>query len=291
MKLTKLFKLYSQERLLGQSSIQNYKSLLNVFSRDTGIYDLEIIHNDIIVWRNKVLKRASITTFNTYLRQMKALFNFAVEYDYLLKSPFKRIKTIPNYKQQPKTVDDNLIKLAITLCKDTQIIKYGWFWSVVIQTLYSTGMRRRQLVELKWSDFNSEKSLLKLSAEGSKTKREYFVPINKDVFNGILKIKANSPTTIPEEQIFNIALVGNNFKSNKMTCGNVSSFFQKLSKELGVQISAHRLRHTMATKIANNGGNVKIVQAMLGHTNISTTLQYLHPDMDRLRQAQELLNL
>lgn len=289
MKLTKLFNLYKKERLLSGSSIQNYKSLLNVFSRDTNIYDLNITHENIIDWRDVVIKRASITTFNTYLRQMKALFNFAIENGCLLENPFKRVKTIIAYKQHPKTVDGNLIKLALTLCESD--FKVGWFWFIVIQTFYSTGIRRKQLVNLKWSDLDCKNSLLRLSASGSKTKREYFLPINKVVLDGILKINKKFPTSNPNEQIFNITLIDDNFKSHQMTCDNVSNFFQKLSKLLGVPISAHRLRHTMATKIANNGGNIKDVQVMLGHTNISTTLRYLHPDIERLRKTQKLLDL
>ncbi len=89
--------------MLSASSIAVYNQLLSLFSRD--------IKNDsiITITHNDIISRATTTTYNTYLRQLKALFNFATENNIIDVNPCTKIKTIPTYNTFKKTIsDDNL---------------------------------------------------------------------------------------------------------------------------------------------------------------------------------------
>jgi integrase len=78
------------------------------------------------------------------------------------------------------------------------------------------------------------------------------------------------------------------FVSREMRAHNLDSFFRRLRKNLPAsmpRISAHRIRHTTATILANAVPNLKVVQQQLGHTSISTTYGYVHPDLNAMRDA------
>ena len=78
--------------------------------------------------------------------------------------------------------------------------------------------------------------------------------------------------SLPQDKVFNICIFDKRYKSNEMTVDHVTKFFRLMTKKLNSRITAHMLRHTMATKIANGGGNIKALQQMLGHNNIKTTM-------------------
>lgn len=67
-----------------------------------------------------------------------------------------------------------------------------------------------------------------------------------------------------------------------MKCGQISGFYQRLYKEHGIRIGAHRIRHTMATKLGTTG-NIRVLQEMLGHKSILTTQRYVHVGVGHMR--------
>ncbi|MBL8326800.1 MAG: tyrosine-type recombinase/integrase, partial [Rubrivivax sp.] len=78
------------------------------------------------------------------------------------------------------------------------------------------------------------------------------------------------------------------FKSREMKAHNLDGFFRRLRQHQPAsmpRISAHRIRHTTATILANAVPNLKVVQQQLGHTSISTTYGYVHPDLSAMRNA------
>lgn len=89
-----------------------------------------------------------------------------------------------------------------------------------------------------------------------------------------------------EEQVFNVTLFNDGFKGKTMTVDQLGATFWRLSKATNIRISPHRLRHTMATELAASK-DIRTLQELLGHTNISTTMQYIHPDMNRMRSLLE----
>ena len=75
-----------------------------------------------------------------------------------------------------------------------------------------------------------------------------------------------------------------------MTVDQLSGTFERLSKTLGIRITPHRLRHTMATELAARK-DIRTLQQLLGHTDIQTTMQYVHPDMDRMRNLLDGMSI
>lgn len=90
------------------------------------------------------------------------------------------------------------------------------------------------------------------------------------------------------EQLFNVNRFSVRHRMETMDSWQVESFYQKLSQICGYQMSPHRFRHTLGTELMKEPDrNLHIVKALLGHSNISTTLEYVEVDIGSLRSAIE----
>lgn len=290
MKLKNLVDLHTSENVLADETIKKYHSVASIFTKDTGIDEILLIeHETVITWRDNILKRSSAGNWNNYHRHMRALLQTALNFELLEKNPFKEVKSIAHYPNKQYLLSNREITRLLKFC---QSIEHGWFWSCVITTLHYTGIRRRQLIGLTWTDFDLDNKKLRLQTSSSKNKRQYTIPVNNAVIRSILLIKQETKLFYQDEndQIFNISLIKHGYRTNKMNVEHIAKFFKKASKQLNFAVSPHRFRHTFATKLANNGQtSIKTVQSLLGHSSVHTTLGYVHPSMDDMRRAVNLL--
>jgi integrase len=289
MKLRELVKLHTRENILSEATIHKYHSVVSTFINDTGVDCIFIDHDTILNWRDDILNRSSAGNWNNYHRHLRALLQTALNFELIKENPFKEVKAVTHYPSKQYLLSDQDIKKLLKFCQN---IDYGWFWSCVITTLHYTGIRRKQLVGLTWADFDLDNKQLRLQTSSSKTKRAYTIPIKQRVVDCILLVKEKTRHT-PQDgnnQIFNITLINPRFKTNRMNVEHLAKFFVNTSKKTNIADSSHRFRHTFATKLANNGQtSIKTVQNLLGHSSVHTTLGYVHPSMDDMRQAVSLL--
>jgi len=298
--LNSLLASYLKYHTLRPSSIKNYRNCLERFSRETGISLLsEITEDCLISWKNAVLQRATATTWNNYHTHLRALFNFAVKRKWLEYNFLLVVTRARKPKLKKKIIENDALKnifLAINKYEDR--IEPKWFWDTVIKVLFFTGMRQNQLINLKWRDINFEKNIIFLSLEGSKTHREWEIPLPKGCVNELTYLKAQTerqlgPVDIKDHPAFRLQLFNKKFSGFGLTSSQIEGFFKKISRFSGEKISSHRLRHTMATRIAQNGDNpdLKSLQFILGHTDIRTTMEYIEPDMTHLTHVINQLSL
>jgi len=288
---TFLLKQYFKEKPLSSATKKTYQGVVSLFLTDTGYHYLsDITFESLLDWRLKIIERSSDITWNNYLRHMRALWKFAIQKQYVPEDdPFKKLYWGKYKSNKTKTITSREFKTILTFLSDEQCITSpGCFWKTVVQFMYYTGVRRKQLVTLKWKDIDFANRTVHLSAEGEKTDIERLLPIENTLIIELNKyqnyLRLNSPLAFkPNAQLFNVTVVNAGYSGNKMNEDQLSGFFKRLGKHVGFPISAHRLRHTMATEIAKSG-QIKPLQQILGHTDIRTTMNfYVHPDMDQLR--------
>lgn len=280
------------DRLPSKATIKHYKFVVGLFVKDTNITDVrEITKLSVNQWRNNVFSRASASTCNNYIRHLKSLFNCALEDELIEINPFAKVKLITDHKKLDRTTNTNNVAEAIAfLREEEQDYMPGWFWVSVILTLYYTGMRRKQLVRLCWRDIDFNRRIIQLRAESSKNKREWEIPLNVNILNELIALKkftwdllGREEENIDDQQVFNITFFNSRYSGEKMTEAQVSGFFRNLSEKLGFKLSTHRFRHRLASELVNKKEDVKLVQNLLGHTNILTTYGYVTPDMGKIR--------
>ncbi len=286
-----LLQQYIKEKPLSEATIGSYSRILNCFIKDTGITDLDQVSlTTLLEWRLTVIERSSDITWNTYLRHMRALWRFAIARNFVRLPDHFRDLNWGKYKSKKiKTISTTQLNVIIdSLGIEGCALKPSWFWKIVVKFIFYTGVRRRQLVTLRWTDVNLDKGIVYLSAEGEKTDKDRSLPLNDIVVSDLKQLKLmystlGSDSCHLSHQLFNVTTFYHRYKGPEMSEEQVSGFFKRLSKHVGFQISPHMLRHTMATKIARTG-QIKTLQAILGHSNIYTTMNfYVHPDFDELR--------
>jgi site-specific recombinase XerD len=166
-----------------------------------------------------------------------------------------------------------------------------------MRTLYYTGIRRRQLVNIQMKDLNFHSKTLKASLLGSKTYREWDIPIHPNLIPELQKLTQESEKALgrklrSDDHLFAIRRFNQRYAANldnpdQMKREQVSGFFKRLSGKIEGRIGAHRLRHTTATTLCNppdGAPDLFAAQDLLGHTELSTTRTYVHTKIDRMRR-------
>ena len=309
MRLSELVEKYLAYTVLRPKSSHNYELVMKNFIASAGDKDIRhVTSDDAMTYRDEVLNRAKPVTFNNYRQHLVVLFNFAVDNKWMKANPFAKIKPIRVYKKPKKTVDLPLIEKVLQVLKgesgletDKEPGRFNpqWFWEIAVRLFFFTGMRLRQLVELEWRDIDFENRCINLRAEGSKTYREWKIPLPammEDDFRLLRArtIEARGTRDIYDRQVFCLPLFSwyrKQFVNDEMVEDNVHAFFKRMSKVVGQPISAHRLRHTTATIIVNQHSDLKSAQRLLGHTDIRTTLEYVEESLDNMRTLLDSLRI
>lgn len=277
-----------------------YKTVMRVFISRSGVETIEQVNSHTInIFRNACLNIAKVKpiTWNGYIRQLRIIFEFAVKQGYTDQNYFQKIQ----YIKIPKVV----INKAVSR-EEIQIIENGiktfveprWFWDAIFQTFRYTGMRVRQLVNLKVADLDFQKSIIFYSEAGSKNKKSWTIPMHSGLKPQLLRFITRCEMQLnrklrPDEYLFSISTLSTRYKKN--TAGQtrttqVGQYFKRLSDFIGFNICPNRLRHTLATDLCNPiGGHPDLfaVQLILGHSRLEMTRNYVTPQMHRLTAAIE----
>jgi len=150
-----------------------------------------------------------------------------------------------------------------------------------LELMYATGMRVSEMVELNLHDVNMEVGFVKCVGKGQK---ERIIPVGKAAITALKryqeKVRPRLLKTPPSNGLFLTRL------GRKMTRQSFWKTIKKyaLQAKVGKSITPHTLRHSFATHLLERGADLRIVQEMLGHANISTTQIYTHINKERLKQ-------
>lgn len=215
---------------------------------------------------NSYLRKVSVVkSFNKYLLSEK---NIECKYISLLKVA-KREKRLVKFL----TVEQIASFLnSLNTSTDLEIRNKAMF-----ETLYSTGIRVSELVDLKLSNVNLTKKVVRVYGKGNK---ERLVIINDTAKNSLEKYIKNSRIKLiesPTDYLF-VSSTG-----NKLTRQGFSFILKSQCKKAGIEVvSPHIFRHSIATHMLQNGADLRLIQMILGHENISTTEIYTHVNKRKL---------
>jgi integrase/recombinase XerC len=213
---------------------------------------------------------------STIRRRSSAIRSF---YRYFLKSgdikknpaeelPRRRIrKTLPAFLYENQVEElMNVIDLNSTFGKRDRAL---------IELLYSSGLRVSELAGVKVSDIDFSAGWLKVTGKGRK---ERIVPVGGQALTWIR-------TYIDKGRVGTSEFLFLNRFGNGLTDRSIRRVLDKWIKQLSFQkgVSPHTLRHSFATHLLENGADIRSVQELLGHQNLSTTQIYTHLTKDRLR--------
>ena len=223
---------------------------------------------------------------STISRKMSALnhfFIFLLEENVIKRNPINELDLPKQIKKLPKILSVDQVEKLIKSSREDQSIN-GIRLNTMIEILYATGIRVSELVEMKLSATYAEKNFLLVQGKGNK---ERLVPISENTEGKIkdfLKIRNKFLNNDSESKWL--------FPSKQSSKGHITrQRFNQLLQTLcervnlnNIKISPHKLRHAFATHLLANGVDLRSLQQMLGHADISTTQIYTHVLKDRLKK-------
>ena len=218
------------------------------------------------------LKSSSV---NRKISSLKALYLYLTKKNKIDVSPITQIVTPKQEKYLPTSMsEDEVEKLLNSPDTSKRIEKRD---KAMIEMLYATGMRISELTNLKVIDIDTQRSVVKVLGKGSK---ERLIPFGESALESLSDYLSDRGESNSKEV----------FLSNRGTKLNRVSFWKRikiyLSREnLKESISPHTLRHAFATHLLNRGADLRSVQLLLGHSDLSTTQIYTHIAKQRLGEV------
>lgn len=254
---------------------------------------------DLRRFRERSLDRVNAFTYNGYLGHIKAVVKWAGETEKIEAGTaklFRMLGRVPEPQAAPKALAREDYRAVLGyLAQPGCAVPCAWFWRIAIRFLYATGCRRRQLVAVLMEDLDIDRRRLRLACHGSKTHREWHIPLAEGIVPDIERLIDASEAAIgrvlePEEPLFNICRFNRRMTPcpdfpERMRARQVTETFKLIRRHTNIPIGAHRLRHTTATDLCNPEGNTPpdlfLAQHILGHSDLQTTRRYVQTDITR----------
>ncbi|WP_313464095.1 site-specific integrase [Pseudomonas nitroreducens] len=303
MKPIELVEEYIHDHDLRDASAKIYKAAMKALERFFGpeVDVTGIERRQILAWRNKVIDGGlSKRSWNTYSNHLRTIWGYAIEHGILpeaMVNPFKKT-TVVAPKRPSKIVAGESIHRArrwLMSLVDEELcigersrITPAWFWLATFEMFYYTGIRLNALLCLRLQDVDWDNQLILVRGETEKTHREFRVPIVEGLAPHIrrLVLEAERLGFTPKDQLFNVNRFSPHYKRAEMNSDQVEAMYKKLIDKLGVRMTPHRFRHTLATDLMKQPErNIHLTKSLLNHSNIATTMSYIEADYDHMREV------
>jgi tyrosine recombinase xerC len=211
------------------------------------------------------------STISRRISTLRTFYNYLVDENIVENNVFHNVrnpkleKKLPNYLNYNE-MEELLESIDISTTE-------GLEKRLLIEMFYSTGCRVSEMINVKISDIDFTNKTIRIMGKGSKERIVYFGDYaSKYLDNYLSKVKC-------DKYLFT------NKKGEKLTINEVEQIVKDIMKHISIKthVTPHTLRHTFATHLLNNGADIKTVQELLGHANLSTTGIYTHVSSDRLK--------
>ncbi len=217
-----------------------------------------------------------------YLSSLKSFFNFLCAEDYLKDNPAKILESPKLWRKLPNVISLDEVE-ALLACPDPKTLN-GIRDKAMLEVLYATGLRVSELVSLKVSDVDLQVGFLRSLGKGSKERVVPLGAVAQEAVQDYLDVARRSLLNGKTAHELFITRLG-----RKMTrqCFWKTLKTYALKANLKSSVSPHTLRHAFATHLLERGADLRSVQEMLGHSDISTTQIYTHILQDRMRAVHD----
>ena len=282
-------------------AIEEYKSYLKI-ERGLSMNSISSYENDVISLKDYLLNNkvkespteCSPETINSFIYNssknnssrsqarkisgLKSFFKFLVFEGYLKTSPMSNIDSPKLGRKLPDILNVEEISKMINSIDEKE--NFGQRNKTIIEILYGTGIRVSELIELRISNIFFKENIIRVLGKGEK---ERFVPLGikaKKSINDYINTKRSLQKV--EESSNDILILSKYGK--KLTRHMIFTLIRNISKNCGInkKISPHTFRHSFASHLLKNGADLRSIQLILGHENITTTEIYTHLDSKHL---------
>lgn len=270
------------ERGLAENTLEAYRRDINSFLTISKTKDIKAITRDelslYLVYLKKENRAAS--TVARHVAALKTFFKYLYQEGYIKENPVADLERPKQDKKLPQFL--SIAEVDKLLNGPDLNTPFGIRDKAMLEVLYATGVRVSELISLGINNINLEIGFVRCMGKGSK---ERIIPLGSQAvesLNTYLSWGRNKLLKNPREQILFL-----NQHGRGLTRQGFWKILKGYTTKLGIEkeISPHMLRHSFATHLLENGADLRAVQEMLGHADISTTQIYTHITKNKLISA------
>jgi integrase/recombinase XerD len=269
---------------LSRNTLDGYRRDLTQFqlwlANQRHIALLDAGHGDLLAYlAHRVAGRVKATTTSRQLSSLKRFYRHALRQEKIKSDPSINIDAPKLPRSLPKSLTEEDVEKLLAAPNAGEAL--GLRDRAMFETLYASGLRVSELVTLKISQVSHDMGVVRVIGKGNK---ERLVPLGEEALTWIKRyLKESRPQILGKRATDAMFVTG---RGEAMTR---QSFWHLIKRHaahaaLNKQISPHTLRHAFATHLLNHGADLRVVQLLLGHSDISTTQIYTHVARERLKQ-------
>ena len=268
------------ERKLSNNTLKSYLNDLKDFDLYFKGELIGLTYDDIKKYIDTLQDKTS-TTISHYITVISSFYSFLVGENELTNNPCENIATPKIVKKLPNYLTEEEVNKLLDI---NLLTPYDYRNKAMLELLYATGLRITELCNLKLSDVDVNNCFIRVYGKG---KKERIVPVTDLALKHLLTYIYEYRNLILKDKDSDYLFI-----SNSLTNISRQGFFKILKKEckrVGIEknVSPHILRHSFATHLLKHGADLRIIQELLGHEDITTTQIYAHLVNEKLRNDYE----
>jgi integrase/recombinase XerD len=268
---------------LSRNTLESYRRDLNKFSewlqKQRGCGLQAASHADIQSFLAYLYKQeAKATSTSRAISSLKRLYRYLLRQNKIAADPTLQIATPKLPRSLPKSLTEEDVELLLNAPDvDTPL---GMRDRTMLEVLYASGLRVSELVGLSVAQVSLDMGVTRVMGKGSK---ERLVPLGEEALDWVRKYLADARPALLQGKLTDALFVTH--RGEGMTRQMFWYLIKKHAREGGLHkpLSPHTLRHAFATHLLNHGADLRVVQMLLGHSDISTTQIYTHVARERLK--------
>lgn len=276
------------EKNLSPRSVDSYESDITKFLKhlkNLSFLDLNEVQSKILAEYFELLRDLGISSSTSarYLSALKGFFKYLSSQEYIEKDPAEILSTRITERKLPAVLSFIEINEIIEAPDESKIL--GLRDRAILELFYSCGLRVSELINIKLSDLYFEDEVIRVLGKGSKQR---LIPIGSSAVYWITEyLKKVRPSLEKKLKSENKIFLNN--RGTKLSRMGIWKIVDRYVKEAGIEkeFHPHTFRHSFATHLLEGGADLRAVQEMLGHADISTTQIYTHIDKDFIKQIHK----
>ena len=269
------------EKKLGDNTINSYMLDLEDFFKTFNGSIESCTKKDILTYISSI-NGLEVNTVNRHISSLKSFFNYLVDESIIKVSPMEEVSSLKSPKKLPKYLSISEVNKLLNIPLNSE---FDYRNKAMLELMYATGLRVSELVSIEYSNIDFENSIIRINGKG---KKERIIPLG-EVASYYLKVYLNDyRSKLLKRNTYNQVFLNNHGKP--ITRQGFNYILENIRELTGItkEITPHVLRHSFATHLLEGGADIRSIQEMLGHENISTTNIYTEVVNDVLRSNYEM---
>lgn len=271
---------------LARNTLESYRQDLTTFAlwlSPQGKQLPTIDHADIQQYLAVKFPVSKPRSIGRLIASLRRFYRYLIRENLISKDPTLQIESPKLPRSLPKSLNEDEVVALLNAPEVNNPV--GLRDRAMLELLYACGLRVSELVSIKVVEVSLSDGVVRVTGKGSKTR---LVPMGEEATDWISRYLREARSTILQKRLCDALFVTN--RGEGMTRQAFWYLIKRYALSAGISkhMSPHVLRHAFATHLLNHGADLRVVQMLLGHSDISTTQIYTHVARERLKQLHSL---